>query len=71
MVARGAVLGPEQQVVLHLLDIEPAAQSLEGVKMELLDAAFPLLAGKASTVPLASVSFVSRCPQLPTLYSAV
>lgn len=45
MVARGAMLGPDQPVVLHLLDIEPAAQALEGVKMELLDAAFPLLHG--------------------------
>jgi malate dehydrogenase len=45
MVARGAMLGPDQLVVLHLLDIEPAAQALEGVKMELLDAAFPLLHG--------------------------
>lgn len=45
MVARGAMLGPDQPVVLHLLDIEPAAQALEGVKMELMDAAFPLLRG--------------------------
>jgi hypothetical protein len=45
MVARGAMLGSDQPVVLHLLDIEPAAQALEGVKMELLDAAFPLLHG--------------------------
>jgi len=45
MVARGVMLGPDQPVVLHLLDIEPAAQALEGVKMELLDAAFPLLQG--------------------------
>lgn len=43
MVARGAIFGPEQPVILHLLDIEPAAQALEGVKMELLDAALPLL----------------------------
>lgn len=48
MVARGAMLGPDQPVVLHLLDIEPAAQALEGVKMELLDAAFPLLHGMSS-----------------------
>lgn len=45
MVARGAMLGPDQPVILHLLDIEPAKQALEGVKMELLDAAFPLLQG--------------------------
>ena len=45
-VARGAMLGPDQPIILHLLDIEPAKQSLEGVKMELIDAAFPLLQGK-------------------------
>lgn len=45
MVARGVMLGPDQPVILHLLDIEPAKQALEGVKMELLDAAFPLLQG--------------------------
>lgn len=44
-VARGAMLGPDQPVILHLLDIPPAAQSLKGVKMELIDAALPLLAG--------------------------
>lgn len=49
MVARGAMLGADQPVILHLLDIEPAAQALEGVKMELLDAAFPLLCGVVAT----------------------
>ena len=39
------MLGPDQPVILHLLDIPPAAQSLEGVKMELIDAALPLLQG--------------------------
>ncbi|KNA16115.1 hypothetical protein SOVF_092050 isoform B [Spinacia oleracea] len=43
MIARGLMLGPEQPVILHLLDIEPAAEALNGVKMELIDAAFPLL----------------------------
>jgi malate dehydrogenase len=52
MVARGVMLGPDQPVVLHLLDIEPAAQALEGVKMELLDAAFPLLHGMQLTQPI-------------------
>lgn len=46
MVAAGRMLGPDQRVILHLLDIAPAAQALEGVKMELLDAAFPLLEGE-------------------------
>lgn len=43
MVSAGRMLGLDQPVILHLLDIEPAKQALEGVKMELLDAAFPLL----------------------------
>lgn len=46
MVARGLMLGPTQQVILHLLDITPAAEALQGVRLELLDAAFPLLAGQ-------------------------
>lgn len=45
MIARGAALGPDQPVILHMLDIEPAKQALEGVRMELVDAAYPLLAG--------------------------
>lgn len=45
MVARGVMLGPEQPVILHLLDIPPAAQALEGVRMEIVDAAFPLVKG--------------------------
>lgn len=40
------MLGPDQPVILHMLDIEPAAQALQGVRMELLDAAYPLLAGQ-------------------------
>lgn len=44
-VARGGMLGHNQPIILHLLDIPPAQQSLEGVKMELVDAAFPLLKG--------------------------
>ena len=44
-IARGAMFGPEQKVVLHLLDIPPAQTALEGVVMELIDCAYPLLAG--------------------------
>ncbi|XP_068307382.1 uncharacterized protein [Pyrus communis] len=40
MIARGAMLGPDQPVILHMLDIGPAAQALKEVKMELIDAAF-------------------------------
>ncbi|RRT66772.1 hypothetical protein B296_00035958 [Ensete ventricosum] len=39
------MLGSDQPVILHLLDIPPAAEALNGVKMELIDAAFPLLKG--------------------------
>ena len=39
------MLGPDQPVILHLLDIEQAAESLNGIRMELTDAAFPLLKG--------------------------
>ncbi|GMN56343.1 hypothetical protein TIFTF001_025461 [Ficus carica] len=49
MIARGAMLGPDQPVILHMLDIEPAAEALKGVKMELIDAAFPLLKGVVAT----------------------
>lgn len=45
IIARGAMLGPDQPVILHMLDIEPAAEALKGVRMELIDAAFPLLKG--------------------------
>jgi len=45
MIARGNMLGPDQPMILHLLDIEDTAEALKGVKMELIDAAFPLLKG--------------------------
>jgi malate dehydrogenase len=44
-IASGAVLGPDQPVILQLLEIPPAMGALEGVVMELDDCAFPLLAG--------------------------
>uniref|UniRef100_M1CGF8 Malate dehydrogenase n=1 Tax=Solanum tuberosum TaxID=4113 RepID=M1CGF8_SOLTU len=49
MIARGAMLGLDQPVIIHMLDIEPAAESLKGVKMELIDAAFPLLKDVVAT----------------------
>mmetsp|Transcript_9470 Transcript_9470/g.10977 ORF Transcript_9470/g.10977 Transcript_9470/m.10977 type:complete len:344 (+) Transcript_9470:85-1116(+) len=49
MVARGVMLGPDQPVILHLLDIEPAANALQGVEAELVDGAFPLLHGIVAT----------------------
>ncbi|KAG8363414.1 hypothetical protein BUALT_Bualt19G0019900 [Buddleja alternifolia] len=49
MIARGAMFGPEQSVIIHMLDIEPAAEALNGVKMEMIDAAFPLLKSVVAT----------------------
>ena len=48
-IASGAMLGEDQPVILQLLDITPALDALEGVKMELDDCAFPLLAGVVCT----------------------
>lgn len=42
-IAAGNMLGPAQPVVLQLLEITPALDTLRGVVMELQDAAFPLL----------------------------
>ncbi|XP_057743879.1 malate dehydrogenase, cytoplasmic-like [Arachis stenosperma] len=53
MIARGAMLGPNQPVILHMLDIEPAAEALKGVKMELMDAALPLLRGIVASTDVA------------------
>jgi malate dehydrogenase len=50
MIARGVALGPDQPVILHMLDIEPAKEALDGVRMELIDAAFPLLSGRFGLV---------------------
>ncbi len=44
-IASGQLLGAEQPVDLRLLEIPPAMGALEGVAMELIDCAFPLLSG--------------------------
>jgi len=51
-VAHGDMLGPDQPVVLRLLEIEPALPALEGVVMELEDGAHPLLEGIEATADL-------------------
>lgn len=42
-IAAGDMLGPDQPVILQLLEIPPAMEAMHGVVMELKDAAFPLL----------------------------
>lgn len=51
-IASGAVFGPNQPVILHLIEIEPALPALNGVVMELNDCAFPLLKGVVPTANL-------------------
>jgi len=48
-IASGSMLGPSTPVILQLLEITPALTALEGVRMELDDCAFPLLAGVVCT----------------------
>ena len=48
-IAAGDMLGPDQPVILHLLEITPALKNLHGVVMELNDCAFPLVAGIVAT----------------------
>ncbi|MBM3832202.1 MAG: malate dehydrogenase [Verrucomicrobia bacterium] len=51
-IASGAMFGPNQPVILHLIEIEPVLPALQGVVMELEDCAFPLL---KSVVPTANL----------------
>ena len=55
-IAAGDMLGSDQPVILHLLEITPALGALQGVVMELNDCAFPTLAGVVATDD-ASVAF--------------
>jgi malate dehydrogenase len=48
-IAAGDMLGPDQPVILQMLEIPQALGALEGVEMELEDCAFPLLAGMVKT----------------------
>ena len=48
-IASGEMLGPNQPVILQMLEITPALEALKGVAMELEDCAFPLLAGMVCT----------------------
>jgi len=48
-IATGEMLGPEQPLILQLLEVAPAMKALEGVAMEIDDCAFPLVAGYVLT----------------------
>jgi malate dehydrogenase len=51
-IAAGEMFGPDQPVIIHLVDIEPALPVLQGVVMELDDCAYPLLRGLVATANL-------------------
>ena len=51
-IASGQLLGPDQPIVLRLLEIEPALTALEGVVMELEDGAHAALEGIEATADL-------------------
>ena len=55
-IANGAMLGPDQPVILHLIDLPNFQSGLQGVNMELNDCALPLLQGVVCT-DNASVGF--------------
>ena len=48
-IAAGDMLGPDQPVILQLLEVTPALGALAGVVMELNDCAFPTLHGVVAT----------------------
>lgn len=49
LIANGKMLGPNQPVILHLLEIPQAQTALEGIALELEDGSYPLLAGVVGT----------------------
>ena len=51
-IASGGMFGPDQPVILHAIEIEPALKALQGVAMELDDCAFPLLQAVVATSSL-------------------
>lgn len=51
-IAAGEVFGPDQPVILQMLELPIALDALRGVEMEILDCAFPLLHGTKATSAL-------------------
>jgi malate dehydrogenase len=51
-IASGSMLGPDQPVELRLIEIPSALKALEGVVMELVDCAFPLVTSMIPTTDL-------------------
>ncbi|KAJ3680603.1 hypothetical protein LUZ60_016881 [Juncus effusus] len=49
MIARGIMFGPDQPVIIHMLDIPSNSETLISLKMELVDSVLPLLKGVVVT----------------------
>jgi malate/lactate dehydrogenase len=49
LIAQGEMFGRNQPVIIHILEIEFAKESMEGVVMELQDGSYPLLHGVVAT----------------------
>ncbi len=47
---QGVMRSNNKQVILDRLDIEPTAETMKGVKMELTNVAFPLLKGNPHNI---------------------
>eukprot|EP00009_Paramoeba_aestuarina_P013881 CAMPEP_0201540108 /NCGR_PEP_ID=MMETSP0161_2-20130828/70762_1 /ASSEMBLY_ACC=CAM_ASM_000251 /TAXON_ID=180227 /ORGANISM="Neoparamoeba aestuarina, Strain SoJaBio B1-5/56/2" /LENGTH=334 /DNA_ID=CAMNT_0047947555 /DNA_START=88 /DNA_END=1092 /DNA_ORIENTATION=+ len=52
LIAKGHMFGPEQHVILHLLDIKFCEEALGGVVLELEDCSYPLVDGIVGTTDL-------------------
>jgi len=51
-IVSGSLFGPDQPIVLRLIEVSSVLKSLEGILMELLDCAFPLLENVIATADL-------------------
>lgn len=49
MIAQGRMFGHEQPLILHLFDLPNMKEGLRGLKMEVMDGAFPLVKGIVAT----------------------
>ena len=69
MVASGSVFGPNQPMILQLLDIPPAMGILGGLLMELDDCAFPLVKKVVATAdPMEAFKVIIQLDYLNSKY---
>ena len=69
MVASGSVFGPNQPMIVQLLDIPPAMGILGGLLMELDDCAFPLVKKVVATAdPMEAIKVIIQPDYLNSNY---